>query len=141
MVMPNMLWGGKAHYASDLMPRSETFQKLGDQIAQCVAAAHKHGLEVHVWKVELQPVHGPAGVCREDAAGAGGPRSRPRESRSTGSARPIRRTSSWSWRACWRWSRKYDVDGLQFDDIRYPDEGTATATAAASGSRRRAAVR
>ena len=47
-----MLWGGSAHYASDLLPRSETFEKYGDQLEQCCAAAKKHGLEVHVWKVE-----------------------------------------------------------------------------------------
>ena len=38
MVLPNMLWGGLAHYPSDVLPRSETFRKHGDQIAQCVAA-------------------------------------------------------------------------------------------------------
>ena len=51
MVLPNMLWAGRAHYASDVLPRSETFKEHGDQVAQCVAAAKKHGLEVHVWKV------------------------------------------------------------------------------------------
>ena len=50
-VLPNMLWGGSAHYASDILPRSETFKKYGDQIEQCCTAAKKHGLEVHVWKV------------------------------------------------------------------------------------------
>ncbi len=38
-VLPNMLWGGSAHYASDILPRSETFKKYGDQIEQCCAAA------------------------------------------------------------------------------------------------------
>ena len=28
MVLPNMLWGGVAHYASDVLPRSATFEKL-----------------------------------------------------------------------------------------------------------------
>jgi uncharacterized lipoprotein YddW (UPF0748 family) len=51
MVLPNMLWGGLAHYQSDLLPRSGTYRQYGDQIAACVAAAQRHGLEVHVWKV------------------------------------------------------------------------------------------
>ncbi len=51
MVLPNMLWGGAAHYASDVLPRSEVFRKHGDQLEQCCAAAKKHGIEVHVWKV------------------------------------------------------------------------------------------
>jgi uncharacterized lipoprotein YddW (UPF0748 family) len=51
MVLPNMLWGGTAHYASDILPRSAVFRQYGDQIEQCCAAANKHGIEVHVWKV------------------------------------------------------------------------------------------
>ena len=51
MILPNMLWGGVAHYASDVLPRSATFRKYGDQIEQCCAAAKKYGIEVHVWKV------------------------------------------------------------------------------------------
>ncbi|HYW79105.1 MAG TPA: family 10 glycosylhydrolase, partial [Thermoguttaceae bacterium] len=51
MVLPNMLWGGLAHYPSDVLPRSGTYQKYGDQIQQCDTAAKKYGLEVHVWKV------------------------------------------------------------------------------------------
>jgi hypothetical protein len=50
MVIPNMLWAGRAHYASDVLPRSQTFEEHGDQIAQCVAACKKFGVEVHVWR-------------------------------------------------------------------------------------------
>ena len=50
-IMPNMLWGGAAHYDSKILPTSTVFQRHGDQIAQCVEAAHRHGLKVHVWKV------------------------------------------------------------------------------------------
>ena len=53
MILPNMLWAGQAHYPSDVLPRSETFAKYGDQIEQCIAAARKYGLEVHVWKVNF----------------------------------------------------------------------------------------
>ena len=53
MILPNMLWGGRAHYASDVLPRSKTYEQYGDQISQCVEAAHKYGLEVHVWKVNF----------------------------------------------------------------------------------------
>ena len=51
MIFPNMLWAGLAHYASDILPRSWTFDRYGDQISQCVLAARKYGLEVHIWKV------------------------------------------------------------------------------------------
>ena len=51
MILPNLCWGGCAHYASDVLPRSKTYEKYGDQIAQAIAAGKKHGVEVHVWKV------------------------------------------------------------------------------------------
>ena len=51
MIFPNMAWGGLAHYDSSVLPQSTKFTKYGDQIAQCVKAAHKHNLEVHVWKI------------------------------------------------------------------------------------------
>ena len=53
MILPNQLWAGRADYPSKLLPQSETFRKYGDQVAQCVAAAHRHGLQVHVWKVNF----------------------------------------------------------------------------------------
>jgi len=51
MILPNMAWAGVAHYPSEILPQSKIFTQYGDQIAQCVAAARKHGLEVHVWKI------------------------------------------------------------------------------------------
>ena len=51
IVLPNMAWAGVAHYPSKILPHSKTFKQYGDQITQCVEAAHKHGLEVHVWKI------------------------------------------------------------------------------------------
>ena len=50
-VFPNMLWGGLAHYPSRYLPQSRTAAYYGDQLAQCVEAARKRGIEVHVWKV------------------------------------------------------------------------------------------
>ena len=51
IILPNMAWAGVAHYPSKILPQSKTYTQYGDQIAQCVAAAHKHDLEVHVWKI------------------------------------------------------------------------------------------
>lgn len=50
-VFPNMAWGALAHYESRVVPRSDTWNLMGDQLEQCVKAAHKHGLKVHAWKV------------------------------------------------------------------------------------------
>lgn len=51
MILPNMAWAGVAHYNSKILPQSQKFKQYGDQIAQCVEAAHKHNMEVHVWKI------------------------------------------------------------------------------------------
>jgi len=50
-ILPNMLWPGVAHYKSDILSGSEAFRLYGDQLAQCVAAAHRRGVSVHAWKV------------------------------------------------------------------------------------------
>ena len=49
-VFPNFVGAGVAHYASKLLPRSKLFSQYGDQMAQCLKEARKHGLKVHVWK-------------------------------------------------------------------------------------------
>jgi len=50
-VFVNVLWAGLAHYESQIVPQSETVSRYGDQLKQCVAAAHANRLEVHVWKI------------------------------------------------------------------------------------------
>jgi uncharacterized lipoprotein YddW (UPF0748 family) len=119
-VFPNMLWGGVAHYPSDVLPRSATFRKHGDQIAQCCAAAKRHGLEVHVWKVCYNLATAPnefaARMRREgrlQVSNDGKPSlwlcpSNPENRKlETDSLIEI--------------ARKYPADGLQLDYIRYPD--------------------
>ncbi len=120
MILPNMLWGGQAHYASDVLPRSRTFEKYGDQIEQCVAAARKYGLQVHVWKVNWNL----SGAPREFVAKIH------RENRNQVSVDG--KAHDWlcpshpdnfqlELDSMLEVARKYDVDGLHFDYIRYPD--------------------
>ncbi|MBN2300906.1 MAG: family 10 glycosylhydrolase [Lentisphaerae bacterium] len=47
----NVLWAGIAHYESDVLPRSDAYRIKGDLLAQCIKAAHRHGIRVHAWKV------------------------------------------------------------------------------------------
>ena len=119
MILPNMLWAGRAHYASDVLPRSTTYQKYGDQIEQCVAACKKHGLEVHVWKVNFNLSGAPkefveklrrenrlqvfVGEGRRDWLCPSHPENQKLELASMIEV-----------------AQKYDVDGLHFDYIRYP---------------------
>jgi uncharacterized lipoprotein YddW (UPF0748 family) len=50
-VISNLLWGGSAHYASDVIPRSKKFEQYGDQVEQAIQAGKKYGIEVHAWQV------------------------------------------------------------------------------------------
>jgi uncharacterized lipoprotein YddW (UPF0748 family) len=120
MILPNMLWGGAAHYASDILPRSSTFQKYGDQIEQCCAAAKKHGIEVHVWKVNYNLCTAPKDFMEKMR----------REGRTQVSVKG--KPSDWlcpshpenqklELGSLLEVARKYPVDGLHLDYIRYPD--------------------
>jgi len=120
MVLPNMLWGGMAHYPSDVLPRSATFEKYGDQVAQCCAAAKKHGLEVHVWKVNYY-------------LGWAAPKEFVDSMRRDGRTQVSVHGKPIDWLcpshpdniklerdAMLEVARKYPIDGLHFDYIRYP---------------------
>ncbi len=50
-VFPNLAWAGTAHYPSRYAPASATAKVHGDQLTQSAAAARRHGLEFHVWKI------------------------------------------------------------------------------------------
>ena len=122
-VLPDMCWGGVAHYDSAVLPTSETFRTRGDQLAQCVAACHAHGVQVHAWKV-CWNLHNRAPeefVERMRAEGR-------LQATDTGE------TKLWlcpshpanlklETEAMLEMARNYDVDGLMFDYIRYGDRG------------------
>ncbi|MBN68719.1 MAG: hypothetical protein CME32_05490 [Gimesia sp.] len=121
MLIVNMLWGGLAHYPSDVLPRSETFKTQGDQIEQCLQAARKHGLELHIWKVNHNLSTAPPSFVRQlrDAGRT--------QVSVTGEA------SDWLNPAhpenfqlevdsMLEVVKKYPVDGIHFDYIRYPND-------------------
>ncbi len=119
MILPNMLWGGRAHYPSDILPRSSTFEQYGDQIKQCCDSAKKHGLEVHVWKVNYNL--------------SGAPKDFVDKMRREGRLQRTSRGEEHPWlcpshpankklelESMLEVAQKYPVDGLHFDYIRYP---------------------
>jgi uncharacterized lipoprotein YddW (UPF0748 family) len=123
MVVPNMLWGGLAHYASDVLPRSEVFRKYGDQIEACCAAAKKYGVEVHVWKVNFNL--------------AGAPKDWVEKLRREGRTQMSVSGKSCDWlcpshpqnrkmelESMLEVAHKYPIAGLHFDYIRYPGRET-----------------
>ncbi|MCZ6677041.1 MAG: family 10 glycosylhydrolase [Candidatus Poribacteria bacterium] len=119
MIIPNMLWAGVAHYPSTVLPRSDTFAKYGDQISQCVEAAHRHGLEVHVWKANWNLQGAPDDFVEK--------------MRAAGRTQVSRTGEPIHWlcpshpdnvqlelNSLLEVVRDYDVDGIHLDYIRYP---------------------
>lgn len=119
MVLPNLLWAGRAHYPSDVLPRSETFKKYGDQVEQCVTAAKKHGLEVHVWKVNYNLQGAPKEFV--DKLGRQGRLMVAADGSSHKWLCPSHpENKKLELESMLEVARKYPVDGLHFDYIRYP---------------------
>ncbi len=118
MVFSNMLWGGLAHYPSDVLPRSGKFKRHGDQIAACIEAGHKYGVEVHVWKVNWRIDGSPKdfveklrreGRLQKSVDG--------QEGKWLCSSHP--KNFELERDAMLEVVRKYPVDGIHFDFIRY----------------------
>ena len=118
-VLPDMCWGGVAHYDSAVLPKSETFRTKGDQLAQCVQACHKHGIQVHAWKVNWN-------------LGRRAPKEFVEQMRTEGRLQATDKGETKPWlcpshpanlkletEAMLEMARNYDVDGLMFDYIRY----------------------
>ncbi|MDR3689121.1 MAG: family 10 glycosylhydrolase [Fimbriimonas sp.] len=120
MIVPNMLWGGRAYYPSKVLPVDESLGKSGDQIKLCLEAAHRHGLQVHVWKVCWNLSNAPQAFLERM-------RSEGRTQKS-----PAGQDIDWlcpsnpanfemERDAMLEIARSYAVDGIHFDYIRYPD--------------------
>ncbi len=119
-IFPNMLWGGLAHYNSAYLPHSDEFARYGDQISACVTAAHARGLEVHVWKVNWNLLGAPQSFINTMRAA--------NRTQVSSTGEPI----DWlcpshpdnlalETDSMLEVVRNYDVDGIHFDYIRYPN--------------------
>ena len=122
-VFPNMLWADWALYPSDFLPPGDGYLKYGDQVQACVDACHKEGLKVHIWNVcwnmntHSRPEHvakmREAGRLQVDAWGRSVPWYCPSHPENL----------QLECDTMVELARKYDIDGLHFDYIRYPDGG------------------
>ena len=119
MIFPNMAWAGVAHYPSKILPQSKTFTQYGDQLAQCVAAARKHDLQIHVWKITWNL--------------EGAPKEFVEKMREAGRTQVSATGKSLNWlcpshpenvllelKSMLEIVANYDVDGIHLDYIRYP---------------------
>ena len=119
MILPNMAWAGVAHYPSRVLPQSKTFSQYGDQLAQCVAAAQRYGLGVHVWKITWNLEGAPKGFI-EKMREAG-------RTQVSATGEPLNwlcpshpQNVQLELESVLEIIANYDVDGIHLDYIRYP---------------------
>ena len=120
-ILPNMLWGGAAFYASKVLPVAPQVASRGDQIAQCLAACRKHGIQIHVWKVNwnLGQAAPKEFVDRLRSEGRLQASSNGKEERWLCPSHPDNQALEIA--SMVEVAHDYDVDGIHFDYIRYPD--------------------
>ena len=119
-IVPNMCWGGIAYYDSEILPVAPGARAKGDRIVECLDACRKHGLRMHVWKVNWN-------------LGWPTDKAHIRERRKEGRliVGPDGETMNWlcpshpenqrlETEAMLEIVRKYPVHGIHFDYMRYP---------------------
>jgi len=120
-IIPNMLWGNIAYYDSDVLPVAPEVREKGDPLASCLAACKKYGIECHVWKVNW--------FMSKWASEEFGERMKQQgRTQVTHDGKPLDDWLCPSHPANRKLEidsmlevvRKYDVDGIHFDYIRYP---------------------
>ncbi len=118
-LLPNLVWAGLAHYPSKVLPVSPQVARQGDQVAECLKACRKYGLQIHVWKVNHNLLHAPPDFTAR--------------LRADGRLQKDKKGDEVTWLcpshpdnfALERDSmlelvQNYDLDGIHFDYIRYP---------------------
>ncbi len=121
-VLPNMLWGGVAFYPSEVLPTYAEFDQQGDQLQKCLAAAKKYNIRVHVWKVNWNTGWKvPASFLAQIAQEQRGQKRLAGELKSEWLCPSHPKNQDLEVAAMIEIVKKYPVDGIHFDYIRYPD--------------------
>ena len=120
-IFPNMLWGGKAFYPSRHLPLAVSAEENGDQLAACLAACRKYGVQIHVWKVNFNMGYG----LDKAFVAAMREQGRLQKSFAGDAAKPWLCPSHPANQrleidTMVEVAERYPVDGIHFDYIRYP---------------------
>ena len=122
-VIANMAWGGTAYYNSDLLPRHEKVAKYGDQIALFAAAGKKYGVETHIWKVNFNCSNAPKIFIDQLAKEGRLQKNRSGKQGEKGWLCPSNpKNKDLEVAVMLEIATKYDITGIHFDYIRYPDQ-------------------
>ena len=121
-IFPNMLWGGAAFYNSEVLPVAAAVSEKGDQLRECLAACKKYGVQCHVWKVcwNCGGHSSPEYIKKMREAGRlqAGFDGKSDEDWLCPS-NPLNQQQEID--AMVEVTTRYDVDGIHFDYIRYPN--------------------
>jgi uncharacterized lipoprotein YddW (UPF0748 family) len=123
--VPNVCAAGYAHYESDLLPTSQFILEHGPQVAPMIEAAHRHGIEVHLWRVNfnlwyrdrevVEQYAAQNRVCRDPQGEIVG---LDQGNASLCPSNPVNQQFEVDCMA--EMTRKFHPDGIHFDYIRYP---------------------
>ena len=120
-VMPYMATGGIAHYNSQYLPHSDVYDLYGDHIAECVKACKPRGVQTHVRKLNWILLYAPQSFIDDMRA------------QNRTQVDVYGNTVDWlcpsnplnyelEMSVMLEIVDNYDVDGIHYDFIRYPDE-------------------
>ncbi len=118
-IIPYMSSAGVAFYPSEILPVADGVRAGNDYLGECVTAAHRHGLQVHVWRTAWNMTDGPAELlCELEEAGR-------LVVSQNGNARhwlcpSVPENREHELRAFVEIPELYDVDGVHLDYMRYP---------------------
>lgn len=123
-IIVNMLWAGVAYYPSEVLPVAEEIKEKGDQLTLAVDAARKYGVQIHVWKVNWNL----AGSAPKEFVEKMRAEERLQKDVSGNEVKWLCPSHPENFKleleSMLEVVRKYDVAGLQFDYIRYPDSSS-----------------
>ncbi len=119
-IFANMSWSYVADYQSDVLPVHPDVAKYGDQIEECLKACRKYGVELHVWHVCWNMGHRTPSALVKQMQDAGRTQMHLDGSQSKYLAPHIRENFDLERDAFLEIVKKYHVDGIHFDYIRYP---------------------
>ncbi len=127
VVFPNVMRPGQGHYRSVVVPRSEQYHVYGDQIGQCLRAARKEGIDVHIWKLCWNLDGAPESLIRRFR--------KEKRLQVTDTGKTINwlcpsdpRNLAYELDAIKEVVRMYPIEGIHLDYIRYPDSRSCYCT-------------
>jgi len=120
-IFPNISWAGTAYYRSTVLAEAPEVGIRGDQLAECLKACRKYGVQCHAWKVcwnmarrtpdDFVRSMKRAGRTQVNSAGR-------REDSWLCPSNPDNRALEVA--AIAELAANYDLDGIHLDYIRYP---------------------